>query len=195
MLQLVNNGGSTFYKLGSKVRWEFYCLTLRTAHEKKKKKKKKKKPHSIGTRLKCQQIWKKLPNMRKKTFLVFPSWHSGSESNWESWGWGVNPWSRSVGWGSGVAVSCGIGHRHHSDPVLLWLWPAVTAPIGPLAWELPYATGADLKSKEKNKNEKAFPLNSISIVAWISMPFSDYLKVENSILYRNIGLRMYSFVL
>ena len=32
------------------------------------------------------------------------------------------------------------------DPALLWLWcrPAVAAPTGPLAWELPYAVGAAL---------------------------------------------------
>ena len=24
--------------------------------------------------------------------------------------------------GYSIAVSCGIGHRHSSDPVLLWLW-------------------------------------------------------------------------
>ena len=35
-----------------------------------------------------------------------------------------------------AGVSCGIGHRHGSDPVLLWLWhrPAAVAPIRPLAW-------------------------------------------------------------
>ena len=34
---------------------------------------------------------------------------------------------------------------------LLWLWcrPAAVAPIGPLAWELPYAEGVALKSKNK----------------------------------------------
>ena len=37
--------------------------------------------------------------------------------------------------GSHIAVSCGVGRRHGSDLVLLWLWhrPAATAPIGPLA--------------------------------------------------------------
>ena len=51
--------------------------------------------------------------------------------------------------GSGVAMSCGVGRRLGLDPVSLWLWhsPAAAAPIRPLAWELPYATGADLKSK------------------------------------------------
>ena len=43
--------------------------------------------------------------------------------------------------GSGVTMSCGVGHRLGLNLVLLWLWcrPATTAPIGPLAWELPYA--------------------------------------------------------
>ena len=41
--------------------------------------------------------------------------------------------------GSGIATSCGVGHRHGSDPVLPWLWCrlAAAAPIQPLAWELP----------------------------------------------------------
>ena len=35
------------------------------------------------------------------------------------------------------------------DPALLWLWCrlATAALIPPLAWELPYATGAALKNK------------------------------------------------
>ena len=38
------------------------------------------------------------------------------------------------------------------DPKLLWLWhrPAVVAPIGPLAWELPYAMGVALKKKKES---------------------------------------------
>ena len=34
----------------------------------------------------------------------------------------------------------------------LWHRPAATAPIQPLAWELPYAMGAALKSKKKKKS-------------------------------------------
>ena len=51
----------------------------------------------------------------------------------------VDPWPHSVGQGSGDAMSCGIGCRHSSDPVLLWPWcrPAAAAPVQPLAWELP----------------------------------------------------------
>ena len=56
-----------------------------------------------------------------------------------------------VGQGSGVAVSCGVGRRHGSDLMLLWLWykPAAVASIGPLAWEPPYVTGAPYKDKVK----------------------------------------------
>ena len=48
----------------------------------------------------------------------------------------------AAGQGSGTAVSCGVGHRHSSDPPLLWLWcrPVATAPVGPLAWKPLYAT-------------------------------------------------------
>ena len=43
------------------------------------------------------------------------------------------------------------------DPTLLWLWcrPAATAPIQPLAWELPYAVGAVLKRQKKEKEVEA----------------------------------------
>ena len=49
-----------------------------------------------------------------------------------------NPWLHSVGLGPGVTVSCGVGHRHGSDPALLWLGHGLTAaaPIGPIARNL-----------------------------------------------------------
>ena len=57
---------------------------------------------------------------------------------------------------SGVAVSCGAGCRRGSDPALLWLWRrrVATAPIGPLAWEPPYAAGAAQEIAKKDKNKK-----------------------------------------
>ena len=63
---------------------------------------------------------------------------------------------RSVGQGSGITMSCGVGSRCVSDAALLWLWCRVadTAPIRPLAWELPYAESAALKSKKKNTPNK-----------------------------------------
>ena len=47
----------------------------------------------------------------------------------------------SVGKGSSVAESCGVGWRCGSDLVLLWLWHrlAAVALIQPLAWKLAYA--------------------------------------------------------
>ena len=62
----------------------------------------------------------------------------------------------SVGEGSGVAVSCGVGCRRASDPELLRLRcrPMATAPIRPLAWEPPYASGVALKRQKDKKKKK-----------------------------------------
>ena len=45
-----------------------------------------------------------------------------------------------------------MGHRHSSDPSLLRLWSrlAAAALIPPLAWELPYALDAALKSNNQS---------------------------------------------
>ena len=66
---------------------------------------------------------------------------------------GLNPHS--------IAVSSGVGCRRGLDLVLLWLWrrPAAVAPIGPLAWEPPYAAGVALKSK-KIKNMISFNVST-----------------------------------
>ena len=61
-------------------------------------------------------------------------------------------------------MSCGVGCRHGSEPVLLWLWrrPAAMAPIIPLAWEPPYALGAALEKAKRQGKRKCllleFPL-------------------------------------
>ena len=60
---------------------------------------------------------------------------------------------------SGIAVSYGIGHRRSSDLTLPWLWHRLvaTAPIRPLAWEPPYASGSGLeKAKRQKKKRKNF---------------------------------------
>ena len=51
------------------------------------------------------------------------------------------------------AVSWGVGHRRGSDPKLLWLWHrlAATAPIQPIAWELPYAANAAPQKQSKTE--------------------------------------------
>jgi len=56
-----------------------------------------------------------------------------------------------------VAMSCGVGRRRGSDPALLWLWCrlAATAPIRPLAWEPPYASGAAQEMAKRQKKKKS----------------------------------------
>ena len=50
---------------------------------------------------------------------------------------------------------------------LAWLWVAAVAPIGPLAWEPPYATGVALKrqktKKKKQQQQKNPELSLVSI--------------------------------
>ena len=57
-------------------------------------------------------------------------------------------------------MSCGVGRRHFSDPVLLWLWRrvAAVAPVQPLAWEPPYAVSVALQSKI-TKNKYRYSIN------------------------------------
>ena len=61
-----------------------------------------------------------------------------------------------MGQGSGIAVSCGVASRCSLDLALLWLWCrlAAVALIQSLAWELPYAANAALKSKKKKKERE-----------------------------------------
>ena len=53
-------------------------------------------------------------------------------------------------------MSCGVGSRRSSDLALLWLWLwlAAGAPIQSRTWDLLYAMGAALKSKQTNKTRK-----------------------------------------
>ena len=64
-----------------------------------------------------------------------------------------------------MAMSCGVGRRCGLDPTLLWLWyrPAAVASIRPLAWELPYVTGAALKSKKKKKRKEIQTLDNYAL--------------------------------
>ena len=62
-------------------------------------------------------------------------------------------------------MGCGVGHRHSSDPVSLWLWHglAATAPIRPLAWEAPYASGVALEKRQKKKKDVVHIYNEIRL--------------------------------
>ena len=60
-----------------------------------------------------------------------------------------------MGWGSGIAVNCGVGCRRGSDPELLCL---ATDLIQPLAWESAYGSGPR-KGKKTKKKKKYLSLN------------------------------------
>ena len=68
--------------------------------------------------------------------------------------------------GSGVCSELGVGRRYGLDPVLLWLWYrlAAVAPIGPLAWELPYATSAALKIIINQSINQSMPVMKWDII-------------------------------
>ena len=57
-------------------------------------------------------------------------------------------------------MNCGVGRRRGSDPALLWPWhgPVAIAPIGPLAWEPPYAAGAALERAKRQKKKKSISI-------------------------------------
>ena len=99
------------------------------------------------------------PGLKHKE-VEFLLWLSSNKPNWYPWGCGFSPWLCSVGWASSVAVSCGVGCRHGSHLVLLWLWlwrrPAHAALIQPLAWELPYVMGEALRRPKKKKKKTKF---------------------------------------
>ena len=65
-------------------------------------------------------------------------------------------------------MSCGVGCRYALDPTLLWLWrrPAATAPIGPLAWESPYAAGAALEKAKTKQNKKTQQIKQQQKTLW-----------------------------
>ena len=91
---------------------------------------------------------------------------------------GLTQWVK----GSGIASSCGVGHRHGSDPTSLWLWdrPAAAVLIRPLAQELPYAATAALKISKKQKQKQNLSLTKC-ILSATTLPyqgFSSYLEVQ-----------------
>ena len=64
-------------------------------------------PISAVTMENSMEVLQKAKN-RNTIWSEFPSWCSGNESDQEPWGCGFDSWPRSVGWGSRVAMSCGV---------------------------------------------------------------------------------------
>ena len=86
-------------------------------------------------------------------------------------------------------MSCGVGHRHGSDPELLWLWCrlAAAAPSRPLAWELPYAMGVAIK-RQKRKGGG----NSLVKPSNLGLPFVRRVLITDSISLLIISLFRFS---
>ena len=97
-----------------------------------------------------------------------------------------------MGQGSGIAMSCDVGCRRGSDPVLLWLWHrlAATALIGPLAWEPPCVVGVALE-KTKNKTNKTTTesVRGRSLARKIIVPTSVRWKVHGGLMIGRAELR------
>ena len=78
-------------------------------------------------------------------------------------------------------MSCGVGHRHSSDPELLWRRVAAVALIQPLAWELPRAVGVALKSKKNHILALKILFFGVPVMAqWLTNPTRNH-EVAGSI--------------
>ena len=75
-------------------------------------------------------------------------------------------------------MSCSVGCRHGSDPVLLWLWPVATVPIGPLAGNLhvPWVRPQKRQKKKRNKKGKEDKGTVINLLRNIKNYWSTYKK-------------------
>ena len=70
------------------------------------------------------------------------------------WGCRFDSWPHLVGWGSSVAMSCGVHHRHGLYPMLLWLWckqaSSCSSDSTP-SLGTPYAAGVGFKKKKQKQ--------------------------------------------
>ena len=85
-------------------------------------------------------------------------------------------------------MSCGVGRRRSLDPTLLWLWCrlAAVAPLGPLAWEPPYAEGVALEKIKNKTNKQKKQMKLLLLITFeISMP-GCCLCVSNDLQYKKV---------
>ena len=81
--------------------------------------------------------------------------------------------------GSGVATSCGTGHRHSSDPALLWLWYRLAA-TAPICLGTSICCGCGPKKTEKKK--KKYGVEEVVMWTLIIKYFPIFLQHANDIL-------------
>ena len=93
-------------------------------------------------------------------------------------------------------MSCGVDHRHSSDPRLLWLWCRLvaTAPIGPLAWEPAYAAGAALEKAKRQKKKNA-EIGNLFQLYLVLFCFTDDSKLQKVKVTAFLALHSSSFLL
>jgi len=87
-------------------------------------------------------------------------------------------------------VSSGVGCRHGSDLVLLWL--AAIAPTEPLAWELLCAAGVALKGQTTKKKKKKRRKNSTEDESSYKVHFIS--KPMLSLLHRSLEFNYFAFL-
>ena len=92
-------------------------------------------------------------------------------------------------------MNCGVGCRHGLDSAQLWLWlwlwhrPAAAASIRPLAWELPYASHAALKSKKK---KKGIPVHGV-LLSHLILPYSQAKAEKEKTFLKDVCLCLYNY--
>ena len=85
-------------------------------------------------------------------------------------------------------MSHGVGRRHGSISMLLWLWcrPAATAPIQPLAWEPPYAADVALKREKKRKKKDSSKKKGEKIIL-CKLELKNGMRLDTN--EKNLGLK------
>ena len=107
--------------------------------------------------------------------LEFLWWLNGIEPSQYSWGHWFDPWPCSVGYGSGIVMSCGVGRRGGSD--LVWLWHSrysynLTSNLGTSV-----CLGYSLKKKNK---QQASEIMQIFVISYNALQLKGSLNLQSS---------------
>ena len=108
-------------------------------------------------------------------------------------GCGFDLWPHSVTQGSSIAVSCGVGRRCDSDPVLLWLWQrqAAVAPNYPQPGNLNFHMPQVRTSKAKKKKKKQIDDKSTMSIMMLLFHFARY-SISQPPLELEVTVQLYS---